>query len=168
MAHLTNRRRVKKVQAARKNLLRALVSGDWIEAVQSCLGPLTRAEAECVATAASASPALDLWAWAQGGVQFLNPTQIQIAAKYGLQDWIEGAVSGADSADPFFTIRGGWQALRDAGYPDALAIHRRCARYAGGHSTWAYGPVYLDPVAAKAAGNTYRVNCSCGYVSQPL
>jgi hypothetical protein len=48
-------------------------------------------------------------------------------------------------------------------YPHAIEIQTRCARYKGGHSTWAYGPIYASVEDAIAAGHTHQVECeSCG------
>lgn len=37
-----------------------------------------------------------------------------------------------------------------------------------GHSTWAYGPVFLTKTSAKAAGFTHKTQCRCGHTAHPL
>lgn len=162
MAHVTNRRRVKRAMQARKSQITGFMAGqtDW-----GGIDPLTRSEAEQLAAAVKRG--LDLWAWLQGRVQFLSARQIDLAMEAGLASWVETVVNGADSSDPFFT-HGGWAALEKF-YPGLLSIESRCAGARdGGHSCWAYGPVYLSQAAAVAAGYEHQIDCSCGRRDFPI
>jgi hypothetical protein len=143
-------------------LIAALVAGDRIEAAQGRFAPMSLDQARRVA--AAVADGLDLWGWAQGRVQFLHPTDIGRAARFGLDTWIAAAVNGSDSADPFWTIRGGWAAVR-AVFPDVFAVHTRCAGRNDDHSIWAYGPVYVSVLDAVASGHTHQTCCSCGKVA---
>ncbi len=158
--HATNKRRVQRQNKQRAELVAQLVSG---HTPYGRIEPLTRPVAEKVI-----AEELDLWAWTQGRVQFLSPAEIRAAARCGLHSWIEAAVNGSDSADSFFTINGGWDALLEI-FPSALSIQTRCAGARdGGHSCWTYGPVFVSPKAAKAEGFTHRIDCGCGRSDKPL
>lgn len=52
--------------------------------------------------------------------------------------------------------------------PEAVTVVTRCAGYEGGHSTWGYGPIYVNRKAAKAAGHRHSIECSCGVEAYPL
>ena len=153
--HTCNRRRVK-----RQNKERAAL-------VSSFLHSYTMSRPAAEQAAKAVKHGLDLWAWQQGRVQFLSAKQISLAMTHGLSSWVEEAVNGVDSAAPFFTIRDGWKILRKY-YPEVFAVHTRCAGRRGDHSTWAYGPVYLSPQAARLAGHTYQCVCGCGRIANPI
>lgn len=165
MAHKTHRRQVAARAASRRALIASLLAGQHLADHECRFSPMSADEADRVARAVERG--LDLWCWAQGRVQFLSTHQIEVAAKFGLHGWIERTVNGADSADPFFTLRGGWAAIQSH-YPEALAVHTRCAGGRDGHSGWTYGPVYLTVAAAKAAGHTHQEKCGCGHTDRPL
>ncbi len=158
--HKPNKRRVRHQNTERAAAVAQLMAG---QTGYGLIEPLSRPVAEKVI-----AENLDLWAWTQGRVQFLSPAEIRAAARCGLHSWIEAAVNGSDSADPFFTIKGGWDALLEI-FPSALSIQTRCAGARdGGHSCWTYGPVFVSPKAAKAEGFTHRIDCGCGRSDKPL
>lgn len=109
MSHKTHRNQVKARANSRRNLIASLIDGRAVSEA-GAFSPMSADEADRVARAVEHG--LDLWAWAQGRVQFLSPRQINLAVRFSLHGWIEEAVNGADSADPFFTIGGGWAGWR--------------------------------------------------------
>lgn len=153
--HKTNARRVKRQTSDRATMVSEFMRNNR----------MTRTAAERLAKAVRHG--LDVWAWEQGRVQFLSKNQIDLAMTHGLESWVERAVNGSDSADPFFTLRGGWAALRRY-YPEVLAVRTRCAGRTGDHSTWSYGPVYLTKADALKAGHMHEIECNCWLVSRPL
>lgn len=161
--HKSNKRQTLVQRRERQALVTALMSG---KTEHGHIAPMLHPEAEKLASAVLAKE-FDLWAWAQGGVQFLTPAQMETAIHLGFLDLVKNVVEGSDSADPFYTTRGGWDALTRY-FPEAFAVHTRCAGERDDHSAWTYGPVFLSKEAAKAAGFTHRTQCKCGHTAHPL
>jgi hypothetical protein len=151
--HKTNRRKVIRQRKERNELINSFTRSMPLAAAERAAKAVRRG--------------LDLWAWQQGRVQFLTPGQIDLAMAHGLEQWVISAVNGADSADPFFTIRGSWSTVLRY-YPEAFAVHTRCAGRRGDHSLWAYGPVFLTKQAAREAGYTHQIECGCGRIDYLL
>ena len=150
MAHKTHRNQIKKKQNINKKIVDLLVQGKWIENLKCKFQPMSRDMAEKALL-------LDLSSWHFWNLDLITPEQVKLAHRLGFDHWIETIVDGRDSAHRFFTIEGGFKALRDCGYAP-IVIHTRCANDHG-HP---YGPVYLSASEAKADGHTHRINCSCG------
>ena len=77
-----------------------------------------------------------------------------------LQRLIAGGCLG-DSADALARARAATHC------PQAVTVITRCAGY-NGHSTWGYGPIYVNRNAAIAAGHRHAIECSCGVEAYPL
>lgn len=162
--HKSNKRQTLARRRERQALVTTLMSG---KTEYGRIVPMLHPEAEKLASAILAK-GFDLWVWAQGGVQFLTPAQLETAVQFGRLDLVKNVVEGSDSADPFYTTRGGWDVLTKH-FPESFAVQTRCAGgQVTGHSAWAYGPIFLSKEAAKAAGFTHRTQCKCEHTAHPL